>query len=119
MPRFQVNSGPSLCKGRLGGTDAERALWSKIRLKQLNGYQFYRQKAIRNYIVDFYSAEAKLVIEVDGAQHYTDEILEKDKRRDKHLNNLGLKVLRFNDLDVLTNINGVIESIMEYLKLNG
>jgi very-short-patch-repair endonuclease len=54
-------------------TDAERRLWSKLRLKQLNGYQFYRQRVIGNYIVDFCSPALKLVIEVDGSQHYSAE----------------------------------------------
>ncbi|MBP1707909.1 MAG: hypothetical protein H6Q39_1633 [Chloroflexi bacterium] len=104
---------------RTNMTDAERHLWSKIRLKQLNGYQFYRQKAIRNYIVDFYSPAARLVIEVDGGQHYTDGMLEKDKKRDKHLVNLGFKVLRFNDTEVLTNIEGVVENILENMPPTG
>jgi very-short-patch-repair endonuclease len=56
-------------------TDAERRLWSKLRLKQLNGYQFYRQKVIGNYIVDFCSPTLKLVIEVDGSQHNSDDML--------------------------------------------
>jgi very-short-patch-repair endonuclease len=60
-------------------TDAQRRLWSKLRLKQLNGYQFYRQSVIGNYIVDFRSPALKLVIEVDGGQHYSDEGLKSYK----------------------------------------
>jgi very-short-patch-repair endonuclease len=52
-------------------TEAERLLWKKIRGKQLNGYQFYRQKTIGNYIVDFYCPRAKLIIELDGGQYYS------------------------------------------------
>ena len=52
-------------------TDAELLLWSKLKGKQVKGLQFYRQKIIGNYIVDFYCAKAGLVIEVDGGQHYT------------------------------------------------
>ncbi len=55
-------------------TDAERRLWAEIRMKQLNGCQFYRQKVIRNYIVDFYCPQQKLAIELDGGQHYTEEM---------------------------------------------
>ena len=51
-------------------TDAERLLWSKIRGKQLKGYQFYRQKILGNYIVDFHCPKANLIIELDGGQHY-------------------------------------------------
>ena len=79
-------------------------------------YQFYRQRAIGNCIVDFYCPKAKLVIEIDGEQHYFEEGLEMDKLRDRHTTNLGLRVLRFTNLDVLQNIEGVLEHINEYLK---
>ena len=94
-------------------TDAERLLWSKVRLKQLNGMQFYRQKIIGNYIADFLCYQSKLVIEVDGSQHYTDEGRKTDLKRDAYFNQRGYKVLRFTDIDVLQNINGVIEKILE------
>ena len=97
-------------------TDAERKLWSKIRLKQLNGYQFYRQMIIGNYIVDFCSPALKLVIEVDGSQHYSRDTASIDKTRDKYLKDCGFKILRFNDYEVLTNINGVVENILENMK---
>jgi len=97
-------------------TDSERKLWSKLRLKQLNGYQFYRQKVIGNYIVDFCSPSLKLVVEVDGSQHYSEEGIAADKIRDQYLQDCGLTVLRFNDYDVLTNISGVVESVLENIK---
>jgi very-short-patch-repair endonuclease len=97
-------------------TDAERKLWSKLRLKQLDGYQFYRQRVIGNYIVDFCCPALKLVLEVDGSQHYSAKGIAADKIRDNYLQDLGLKVLRFNDYDVLTNISGVVENILEYMK---
>lgn len=78
-------------------TDAEKFLWSKIRNKQILGVQFYRQKPILNFIVDFYCPSANLVIECDGSQHYTDEGLEADRIRDHALEQLGLKVLRFDN----------------------
>ena len=58
-------------------TDAERLLWSRLRNRQLKGKQVYRQKIIGDYIVDFYCPKAKLVIEVDGGQHYTEKELSK------------------------------------------
>src|ERR1039457_5893863 len=86
---------------RTNMTDAERRLWSRIRLRQLNGYQFYRQRIIGNYILDFFCPRAKLVIEVDGGQHYSDnKIREADKQRDDFLTGQALKVLRFTDTDV-------------------
>jgi len=96
-------------------TDAEILLWSKIKGKQLKGVQFYRQKIIGRYIVDFYCATAKLVIEVDGGQHYTDDGRTRDAIRDAYMKCLGLKVLRFSDIDVLTNIEGVVEHIFLFL----
>jgi very-short-patch-repair endonuclease len=97
-------------------TDAERKLWFKLRLKQLNGYQFYRQRVIGNYIVDFCSPTLKLIIEVNGSQHFSETTAAKDKIRDNYLQNCGLTVLRYNDYDVLTNPNGVIENILENMK---
>ena len=97
-------------------TDAENLLWSRIRRKQLKSYQFYRQKMIGNYIVDFYCPKGKLVIELDGSQHYTDDAKIKDEKRDRFLNRLGLRVLRFTNLDVLKNINAVLDNLASYLK---
>ncbi len=94
-------------------TDAERLLWSKIRSKQLKGYQFYRQRIIGNYIVDFYCPKAKLVIELDGGQHYSKKGIEKDNIRDNYIDGQNLKVLRFSDRDVFENINGVVDKIYE------
>lgn len=96
-------------------TDAERLLWSRIRRKQLKGYQFYRQKIIDNYIVDFYCPKTKLIIELDGGQHYEEQGLKRDKKRDAYLKNIGLKVLRFSDRDVFKNLNGVLQRIYEDL----
>ncbi|HHT9120402.1 MAG TPA: endonuclease domain-containing protein [Candidatus Hypogeohydataceae bacterium YC41] len=100
---------------RTNMTDAERLLWSKVRRKQPDGYQFYRQKIIGNYIVDFYCPQANLIIEVDGGQHYSDEGKRKDTLRDDYMASLGLKVLRFSDKEVLENLKGVIEKIWEHL----
>ena len=92
-------------------TDAETLLWSKLRGKQLKRYQFYRQKIIGNYIVDFYCPKSKLVIEVDGGQHYSAEGKEKDKRRDDYMTREEITVLRFSDREVLGNLNAVLEKI--------
>ena len=92
-------------------TDSERVLWSRLRGKQLLGVQFYRQKPIGNYIVDFFAAKMKLVVEVDGSQHMETNHAKKDKRRDEHLTSVGLAVLRFNSREVLTETDAVIEII--------
>ena len=96
-------------------TDAERLIWMKIRRKGLKNSQFYRQKIIGNYIVDFYCPKANLVIEIDGGQHYMDEGKKKDEKRDSYIQRLGLKVLRFSDRDVLKNINSVSEEVFNNL----
>ncbi|RJO62753.1 MAG: DUF559 domain-containing protein [Dehalococcoidia bacterium] len=98
---------------RLNTTDAERHLWAKLRLRQIKGYRFNRQKIIGNYIVDFFCPKAKLVIEVDGSQHSVGKAAQVDKVRDEFLNKLGLRVLRITDTDVLKNIEGVTEKISE------
>jgi very-short-patch-repair endonuclease len=92
-------------------TSAETLLWSKIRIKQLKNRWFYRQKPIGEYIADFYCPGAKLVVEVDGGQHFDEEMIEYDKMRNEYMTGLGLSVLRFTNAEVLTNIEGVLEFI--------
>lgn len=99
-------------------TDAERKLWAKIRRKQIKEYQFYRQKPIGDYIVDFYCPRAKLIVEIDGSQHLVGETIQYDRIRDDYLSSLGLRVLRFTNTDVLTNIKGVIERIEDEIPLS-
>ena len=96
-------------------TDAENMLWSKLRPKQLKGYQFYRQKIIGKYIVDFYCPKANLVVELDGGQHCSEAGKEKDRARDDVFAKMGMKVLRFSDTDVLKSIGGVMEGIWSCL----
>ena len=96
-------------------TDAERLLWSKIRSKQLKGFQFYRQKIIGNYIADFYCPKSKLVIEVDGGQHYSAEGKEKDRARYDYMTGAGITVVRFSDREVLKNLDSVLEEIWRQL----
>ena len=94
-------------------TDAEIILWSKIRMKQLNNCQFYRQKIIGNYIVDFFCPKYHLIIEVDGGPHYSDEMLNADRDRDETLRSMGLTILRFTNVDIFKNIEGVVTRIIE------
>jgi len=77
----------------------------------LNNTQFYRQRPIGNYIVDFYAPTAKLVIEVDGGQHFEATYLQRDKDRDDFLRSLNLNVLRFDNSQVLNCIDEVLEVI--------
>lgn len=98
-------------------TEAEKLLWSKLRNKQISGVQFYRQKPLLNFIVDFYCPSANLVIECDGSQHYTEEGLEADRVRDEALAQLGLKVLRFDNLQVLNEVDVVVEVIFDVIQM--
>jgi len=100
---------------RINMTDAENRLWLKLRQKQLKERQFYRQKIIGRYIVDFYCPKANLVIELDGEQHYFEIGEAKDRARDDGLTKMGIKVLRFSDRDVFENFGGVMERIWSYL----
>ncbi len=92
-------------------TDAEQLLWSRVRRKQILGVQFYRQKPIGPFIVDFHAPAAGLVIEIDGSQHYEDEHRLRDAERDASLASLGLKVLRYDNLQVLKELDAVVEQI--------
>jgi len=94
-------------------TDSENALWRRLRGKQVQGIQFYRQKPIGNYIVDFYGPAGKLVIEVDGSQHQEDPERQRDIQRDSYLEGLGLKVLRFDDRQALLELESVMTVIEE------
>jgi very-short-patch-repair endonuclease len=93
-------------------TEAENHLWKRLRGKQIGGLQFYRQKTIGNFIVDFFCAKANLVIELDGGQHYSDEGILRDAGRDRYLKAQGLQVLRFSDRDVFVNTEGVLKQIL-------
>jgi very-short-patch-repair endonuclease len=96
-------------------TDAEKLLWSKLRRRQLKDYQFYRQRIIGNYIVDFYCSKAKLIVEVNGGQHYDDEGIKKDEMRRDYFKKRGLKILRVSDREVFKNLQGVLEKIYEMM----
>ena len=97
-------------------TDAERALWNKLRSKQIEGVKFRRQQPIGPYIVDFVSLERKLIIEIDGGQHNERKVREEDQEREEWLKEKGYQILRFWNNDVLTNIEGVLERIKENLE---
>ena len=106
---------------RSNPTDSERALWSRLRRKQLLGVQFYRQRPIGDYIVDFYAPSIKLVVEADGSQYYEPTHAERDVARDMSLSKKGIRILRFTNLDVLKNTNGVAQAIFDVVaqKLKG
>jgi very-short-patch-repair endonuclease len=98
---------------RKWNTDAEAALWRKLRARQLSGLKFRRQHPFRNYILDFYCEELLLVVELDGDQHGMAEGEAKDAKRTEDLNHCGMTVLRHSNVDVLKNVDGVLMDIDE------
>jgi very-short-patch-repair endonuclease len=96
---------------RKNSTDAERILWSELRDHRLNGASFRRQVPIANYIVDFMCHAARLVIELDGGQHFSDGQEAADAKRSTMIEAKGFRVLRFSNHDVMTNRAGVLEVI--------
>lgn len=94
-------------------TDAERHLWSRLRGKQVDGRPFYRQKPLGGYIADFYCAAARLVIEIDGSQHGEADARAYDQVRTQVLEGMGLRVLRFNNRQVMMETEAVMAVIFE------
>jgi len=101
---------------RRAQTDAERALWTRLQNKQLEGIKFRRQQPIGPYIVDFVTFDKRLVLEIDGGQHSEDETRTRDAARTMWLETNGYRVLRFWDNEVFTNIGGVLEKIRQALQ---
>ena len=114
MPRCMNPSLPTRTRNtarklRVNMTDAERILWYHLRGSRLGDFKFRRQHAIPPYVVDFYCDETRLIIEVDGSQHHP----EADATRTAALDGQGLRVLRFWDNHVLTDLDAVLNEILE------
>ena len=92
-------------------TDAERTMWAMLRGHRLNGLGFRRQFPIGPFVADFVCLAAKLVIEIDGGQHFSDAGETRDARRTAYIENQGFRVLRFSNRDVLANRSGVLQTI--------
>ena len=109
MKEYNKSNIPLAKTLRKNMTPWERKLWYDF----LRNFpiRFQRQKSIGNYIVDFYCAKAKLVIELDGGGHYTAEQHQKDKIRTKELENMNLKIIRICNLDIDRNFYGVCQHI--------
>jgi very-short-patch-repair endonuclease len=96
---------------RRNQTDAERALWAKVRNKQFFGIKFFRQYSIGPFIVDFYCPKVKLAVELDGGQHSQSDNRESDAARSKYLKTQGIDVMRFWDNEVLLDIESVLSKL--------
>ena len=113
MLPYKKHLKPKACDLRKKMTDSEIKLWSKLRRKQVLDVQFYRQKPLGPYIVDFYAPRATLVIEVDGSQHSLPQAQGYEHERDMYLQQQGLTVLHFNSREVLMEIDDVMEVVFE------
>jgi len=98
---------------RTNSTKAEQLLWVKLKSKRFCNVKFRRQYGVGKYILDFYSVELRLAIEIDGGTHE----LEYDKERTDFLGNVGIKVIRFNNSDIYTNILNVLEEIKKEIEV--
>ena len=105
---------PYAKKLRKAGVLSEVLLWQELKGRKLCGLDFDRQRIIGNYIVDFYCPLCRVVIEIDGSSH--DTKVEYDEERDRYLKNLGLKVIHLYDLEVKTNMGGVLQYLEKELR---
>lgn len=96
-------------------TKAEKKVWHELRRNNLKEYYFRRQHPIAWYIADFYCHKAKLVVELDGPSHDTEDMQVHDERRDSFMEGLEIKVLRFKNEEVFGNLDAVLEEIKEHL----
>lgn len=104
-------------KLRKNGTLSEVLLWQELKGKKIYGYRFHRQKPIGNYIVDFFCHDLMLAIEIDGVSHdYDEEKFQKDRDRQKKLESLGIRFLRFSEGEVRNNMFGVMNSIRMWIE---
>jgi very-short-patch-repair endonuclease len=99
---------------RRNQTDAERKLWNALRSRQLEGFKFRRQYVIGRFIADFCCEDLHLIIELDGGQH--SERVEQDRLRTMQLEDMKYLVLRFWNFEVLTGMDGVIDSILSVIR---
>lgn len=99
-------------------TLSEVLLWQELKGKQMLGYDFDRQRPIDEYIVDFYCKDLQLAIEIDGESHVHEEVSIKDKKRQRRLEELGVRFLRFDDLEVKNEMNYVLNVIYNWIEEN-
>ena len=104
-------------KLRTNGTSAEAVMWRMLKSRPVQGVKFRRQFSVGPYVLDFYSPELKLCIELDGSPHYTRDGYENDQRRSEYLESMhGIRILRFENKNVFKFANGVISEIVNVVK---
>jgi very-short-patch-repair endonuclease len=126
VPPFLVQRGgivppPFFKEGVRGRWDAERLLWQRLKRKQLAGVKFRRQYSVDEFVLDFYAPRVKLAIEIDGPMHLSEDARAYDEARTEHIEQFGIRILRVTNLDVYTNMEGVllkIESTIREILMN-
>lgn len=113
---YNPNRNPFAKKLRKEMTFSEVKLWQELKRGKMMGYDFDRQRAIGNYIVDFYCKDLKLAIEVDGITHQQERTAENDKVRQEYLETLGVSFLRFDALLVLNDVEAVCKAIASWIE---
>jgi very-short-patch-repair endonuclease len=119
MPNFSTNLKSLNVKRkklRNHSTSAEIVLWEHLKSRRLEGRKFRRQFSVGFYILDFYCPEEKLCIELDGQHHFTEDGKSKDAEREKHLEQCGIKTLRFENYLVRTNLENILLEIKNHFK---
>lgn len=97
-------------------TRVEKLLWKKIRLRQIDGYKFRRQYSIKGFVLDFYSPQLRLAIELDGDYHYADKQIDYDIARQRLIESLNIKFVRFSNTEIFDDINLVLAKIRETIR---
>ena len=98
-------------------TPAEKLFWSKVANRAFQNLKFRKQHGIGPYVVDFYCAEKKLIVEIDGDSHATDRDIENDQERTKYLVGLSYEIVRYQNRDVINNVEGVFEDLARKINL--
>jgi very-short-patch-repair endonuclease len=106
---------PYAKSNRLNPTAAEHALWLRLKGNKLAGFHFRRQHVIGSYVVDFVCLQRYLVVEVDGGYHFTGDMPARDAKRTARLNEMGFRIMRFTNEEVLNTMHRVLHSITQVL----
>lgn len=97
-------------------TEAEKLIWGKIRDRQLENCKFRRQYSVDKFVLDFYSPEFKLAVEIDGESHFQEGASEFDQVRQEFIESAKIKFIRFTNNDVYDNLSGVLETIAQNIR---
>jgi very-short-patch-repair endonuclease len=92
-------------------TPAEAVLWKQLQNRQLAGRKFRRQHSVGPYVLDFYCPRERIAVELDGAAHDHERAVERDEARASYLRSVGIRVVRFENRDVIENLEGVLRAI--------